>query len=158
MRNQITLEFVSQRKSSDVEQNTESCFGRKLEVSVIFTSPAETLAALKTAGSLADQLGDRVRLIGLQVVPFAYALNQPPVSVDFTEKRLFKLACEAALDSQIIVQPCVCRDKVPALLKLLEPNSLVVIGAKKRWWPTAESRLAKTLRAQGHQVILMEFK
>jgi hypothetical protein len=42
------------------------------------------------------------------------------------------------------------------LTAVLDPNSLVVVGGRKRFWPTQEELLAKTLRRQGHEVIFAE--
>jgi hypothetical protein len=42
------------------------------------------------------------------------------------------------------------------LAAVLEPHSLIVLGARKRWWPTQEKRLARKLRRAGHEVILEE--
>ena len=49
-----------------------------------------------------------------------------------------------------------CRDRVETLTAVLSPHSLVVIGGRKRWWPTAEKRLARKLRRAGHEVIFTE--
>ena len=48
-----------------------------------------------------------------------------------------------------------CRDPHQAYLETLPQGSLVVMGARKRWWNTAEDFLAKRLRARGHSVILV---
>jgi len=49
-----------------------------------------------------------------------------------------------------------CRDPLETLRSVLKPHSLVVVGSRKRWWPTAEERLAKKLRHFGHQVVVTE--
>jgi hypothetical protein len=38
----------------------------------------------------------------------------------------------------------------------LKPGSIVVIGARQSWWPTAEQRMAAKLRKAGHFVIFAE--
>jgi hypothetical protein len=50
----------------------------------------------------------------------------------------------------------VCRDKRRILKLLLTPQSVVVIGSKKRWWPTSAQRLARDLQNDGHHVIFAE--
>lgn len=50
----------------------------------------------------------------------------------------------------------VCRDEIKTLPRVLGPNSLVALGGRKRWWPTAPSRIAEALRANGHRVVFVE--
>ena len=57
---------------------------------------------------------------------------------------------------ETIVRIYLCRDRWQALEQALRPRSVVVIGGRKRWWPTRESRLARRLRRAGHEVILAE--
>jgi alkylated DNA repair dioxygenase AlkB len=64
------------------------------------------------------------------------------------------LAAESPVETTVRI--CLCRDRWEALEVLLEPRSLVVLGGRKRWWPTRESRLAQKLRRAGHEVILTE--
>ena len=64
------------------------------------------------------------------------------------------MAAESAVDTT--VRFYLCRDRDETLARVLRPHSLVVIGGKKRWWPTAESRMAKRLRKLGHEVVLAE--
>jgi hypothetical protein len=49
-----------------------------------------------------------------------------------------------------------CRDRVWALSQVLKPNSLVVIGGRKRWWPTAEARMARALQDKGYRVVFVD--
>jgi len=51
--------------------------------------------------------------------------------------------------------PSVCR-QLPVADEVLAPRSLVVIGARRRWWPTGEGWLARKLRREGHEVVLAE--
>lgn len=125
-----------------------------LEVDVIFTDGDGTLTALKTAGVLAHSLRARINLLAFQVVPLAFPLARPHVSIPFIEQRLLDLASQGAqgpLDTT--VQLYLCRDERHALVQVLRPKSVVVIGGRKRWWPTKEQRLAEQLRQDGHQVV-----
>ena len=127
---------------------------RGLEVTVVHTTDHGTKSALKTAGGLAYDLGARIKLIALQPVHWALPLTRPSVPVTWTEQRLFKLVCAAAspqLDTDVHV--VLCRHKRKALLNVLAPKSLVVIGGKRTWWPSEATRMAKTLERAGHRVI-----
>ena len=137
----------------------ESSPGAKLEVNVIFTNAKATLAALKTAGSLASDLQARINVVWLCAVPYSLPLDRPPVSVPFIERQLLELTSQGAQgpwETNILL--ILCRDKRQALLQALEPQSLVVIGSLGRWWPARENGLAKVLQSEGHQVIFARSK
>jgi len=122
-----------------------------LHISVVFTSVASTLAALRRAGTMAENLSARITLLVPQVVPFPLPLQSPPVLLDWNERRFRVIANETPVVTT--VQIYLCRDRVEALRTVLRPHSIVVVGGRRRWWPTAESRLARYLRQQGHEVI-----
>jgi hypothetical protein len=131
----------------------------RLEVNVIFTDPQATLVALKTAGSLARDLGACIRLRAAIAVPYALPLDKPPVSVRFTEGLVFDLVCRLELATfEPSVHLYLCRHQIETFLQVLRPNSLVVIGGRKRWWPPAERRMAKALRSKGHRVVFIGLK
>jgi hypothetical protein len=128
--------------------------GSKLDISVVFTSVDATLTALKEAGNLASSLGGRITLIVPQVVPYPLPLTSPPVLVDFNERRLRVLAGHCRVETRVAIY--LCRDPLETLKSVLKPHSLVVVGSRKRWWPTAEKRLAAKLRRAGHEVMVTE--
>ena len=131
----------------------------RLEVNVIFTDPQATIAALKTAGSFARDLGACIRVRAAIAVPYALPLDKPPVSAGFIEELLSDLVCRLELDAfEPSVHLYLCRDQVETLLQVLSPNSLVVIGGRKHWWPTAERREARALRSKGHRVVFVSLK
>jgi hypothetical protein len=127
---------------------------RKLDIAVVFTSVEPTLRALKQAGVLAHRLNSQVRLVVPQIVPYPLPLTSPPVLLDFNERRFFAVASESHVETTVCIY--LCRDRWDALELVLKPRSLVVIGLRKRWWPTAETRLARGLRRAGHEVIVVE--
>ncbi len=129
---------------------------RYFEVNVVFTTYEATRHALQAAGNLARNLNVHIRLIVLRSVPFAFPLTQPPVSVAFTERQFAALASNAGIKSEINVLICNCRNPCGAFKKILSPHSLVFIGGKRRIWPTAATRLAASLRSEGHEVVLTE--
>ena len=130
-----------------------------LDVNVIFTDQASTAAALAFARSLARDLGARIHLRFAVTVPFQLPLERPAVSVSFLQEQLRKVLSDLERDGfEPRAHLYLCRDRVRALPQALKPNSLVVIGGRKRWWPTAESRIARALRAEGHRVICVDPK
>ena len=125
-----------------------------LNISVIFTSVASTLKALKKAGALATSLGARITVVVPQVVPYPLQLESPPVLIDWNERRFRVIADQSPVETTVRIY--LCRDCLETLASVLNSRSIVVLGARKRWWPTAESRLAHSLRKAGHEVIVAE--
>lgn len=126
----------------------------KLDISVVFTSVDPTLTALKEAGNLASTLGGRITLIVPQIVPYPLPLTSPPVLVDFNERRLRVIASNCRVETRVCIY--LCRDALETLQTVLKPHAVVVVGCRKKWWPTAEKRLVAKLRRAGYQVIVTE--
>jgi hypothetical protein len=129
---------------------------QQLKIVVVFTSVESTLAALKEAGNLANSLGARIELVVPQVVPHPLPLETPPVLVEFNENRFRVMASESPVETS--VQIYLCRDRFETLTGALKPGSIVVLGGKKRWWPTKDETLARRLRRAGHEVLFKETK
>ena len=122
-----------------------------LEVNVIFTTVEETLPALRRAGDLAKDLNASIQLLVPQVVPYPLPLECPPAGKEFTARRFRTMVGRHGVATR--VQLILCRDKEIALQDKLQHHSLIVIGGRKHWWKTGEPRLARKLRALGHEVI-----
>jgi hypothetical protein len=142
----LNPEFRPETAASELES--------RLNITVVFTSPDPTIAALKRAGDLAESLCARITLVVPQIVPFPLPLTSPPVLLDFQEKRFREIASESPVD--ITVRLYLCRDGMEILKNLLTPHSLVIVGGRKRFWPTLAQRLARRLRKAGHEVIFAE--
>jgi hypothetical protein len=129
----------------------------RLNIDVVYTSIDATLAALRRAAELASRLAARITLVVPQVVPYPLPLESPPVLLDWSERRFRVIAEESPVETT--VQIYLCRDRIQTLSAVLKPRSVVVVGVRGRWWwPTAEKRLARKLRAAGHEVIFAEAK
>jgi hypothetical protein len=126
--------------------------GSRLDISVVFTSVESTLAALAKAGALAASLGARISLVVPQIVPYALPLESPPVLLDWNEARFRAIADRSPVETAVRIY--LCRDRLETLVSNLPAGSLVVMGSRKRWWPTADDRLARSLRKAGHDVIV----
>ena len=124
-----------------------------LEVNVLFTTTRATLKALETAGQLAKDLGARIRLLIPHVVPYPLPLEEPAVPARLLARRFCTLAKRSRIDTRIDIR--LCRDRWQVIDSGLRPGSVVVLAGRKRWWPTAESRLVKQLRGRGHQVVFL---
>ena len=122
-----------------------------MEVVVLYTTVPETLKALKTAAHFAHDLSARIRLLVLEVVPYPLPIDQPDVTLPFTQQRFRTLAETASIETKVDVH--LVRDPLKTIESLLEPRSIVVLGGRCPWWPTAQGRLAKLLKSTGHMVV-----
>jgi hypothetical protein len=121
-----------------------------LEIVVLHTASKETVRALKMAADFASGLAP-VRLMAIQQVPYPLPLDAPPVSVEFLEKNFSNIALEAGVDARIDIH--LCRDAEDVVERELGPHCVVVMGGRRRWWPTAAMQLARHLERLGHQVV-----
>jgi hypothetical protein len=153
-REQSTLHRPSSGSGGTRQRLEKAC--RALDVVVMFTDVPSTLRALKTAAELAYSLNGRIRLVAPQVVPYPLPLESPQVSRKFSERRFQTIASGSCIETSVEVR--LCRDREEACCQALEPEALVVIGARRSWWPTPEKALARKLPRKGHQVILVDSK
>jgi hypothetical protein len=123
-------------------------------VYVLATSTRGTRSALRAAGSYAKGLDAHVVLLVPHVVPYAQTLEHPADSVKFAANRFRALAHETGID--VIVRICLCRPQCVALIPLIPRDAAVLIGGRaRRWWPTREQRLARTLTKTGRRVLFV---
>src|SRR5260370_9262316 len=81
------LEEVQAEHSCIERSNAdESSSDHRLRLTVIYTSQEGTIAALKTAHDLARNLGLRVALMMIKVVPFHFPLDRPPLPLHFLQR------------------------------------------------------------------------
>ena len=128
--------------------------GQRLNIAVVFTSVDSTLAALKEAGNLANSLGARITLVVPQVVPYPLPLGSSPVLVEFNENRFRVIASKSPVETSVHIY--LCRDRFDTLTSVLKAGSIVVLGGRKRWWPTKDETLARQLRHAGYEVLFKE--
>ncbi len=129
-------------------------FDRKLTIAVVFTSVEATAAAIDRAAALLTGLNGHISLVSAQTVPYALPLENPPVSLAFSKRQLLEIAHESPVETTAHLY--LCRSRSEILASVLKPGSLVVIGSRKRWWPTWEKGLARKLQSNGCHVILLE--
>jgi hypothetical protein len=150
----MRLAFNQALNTSIGNPDTAELQEQKLNVTVVFTSIKATVAAMKKAGTLAESLGARITLVVPQVVPFPLELTSPPVLLEFQERRFREIAERSPVE--INVKLYLCRDEMETAKTILKPHSLVVVGGRRRFWPTREKALARMLRRAGHEVVFIE--
>jgi hypothetical protein len=125
-------------------------------VTVISTTPEGTTAALDAASWLAEDLEARLTLLTMQVVPIRFALDKPPVALDFILEQQRSLLLRSVAREVATIRICLCRDRDDGLRRVLRRRALVVIGGRRRWWSSGEERLEQALRRLGHHVIFVD--
>jgi hypothetical protein len=154
----IDASFVNWRLLATVAGLPETPVDRtgehRVEISVVFTSLEATAAALKMAGVLALGLNAHISLIASQVVPYPLPLDHPQVSREFREQNLRELVKESPVDTTVFFY--LCRDRLATLRAVLKRGSIVIIGGRRKWWPTREQSLAGKIRQSDHEVIFTE--
>jgi hypothetical protein len=125
-----------------------------LQLYVVFTDLEATKAALKAASHLARDLNARLVLLVAKVVSYPLPLEAPPVSNAFTAGVLSQLAAEQEVD--VTARVYLCRDRDATIRHALGPGSLVVMGCWKRWWRNRTPLLARLLKRDGNEVILVD--
>jgi len=123
-------------------------------VYVPYTTAVLARAALRAAVALSRNLGARVSLVAVQVVPFPLPLDEPAVSPGFLQEELKAVArdVEAPVDTHVVI----ARDSEVAYDRAIPRGSLVVLATKRRWWHTRQANLARLLARDGRNVALVE--
>ena len=129
---------------------------RPLELVVPFTNPALTARALAAAAELAQGFEAAVTLMAVHVLPFPSPLECQEGIRKRLEADLTALARTSPVATR--VKLVFARDREAGYLGLLSRRSLVVIGAKDRWWTTREERLARRLTSNGHSVAVVKVR
>jgi hypothetical protein len=126
----------------------------QLEIVLLFTSPEATGTALERTAGLLAGLNARIKLVAVLTVPYALALNRPPFSASFHEQRLQDIASKSPVETAAHLYFCRC--PFETLTSVLKPDSVVIVGTRKRWWPTRERRLARKLESAGFRSLILE--
>ncbi len=121
-------------------------------ITVLYTQPGPTLAALRVAKALAGFQQSQLQLVAIQTVPYRLPLEAPAVSTQFYSRAIRELVWQSGMLVSCGIY--VGRDRERILKKILPSNSWIVLGASHHWWPFSEKRLAKRLRRLGFKVFL----
>jgi hypothetical protein len=127
--------------------------GAGIEIVVPLSEGALTEAVLQRAAVLTAGLQAAVRLVAVHAIPYPLPFYFPVAERAHLERRLADLASR----SPVAVYPQLVLARYPdeGFRSLLKPTSIVLIGARKRIWPTREERLARSLARSGHRVALI---
>jgi hypothetical protein len=130
--------------------------GAELEIVVPFTERALTEAVLKRASVLTAGLKATIRLVAVHAIPYPQPFHCPTALHAHLVEQLVDLAsrCPVAVDPKVVL----ARYRDEGFRHVLKPASIVLIGSRKRFWPTREEKLARALARDGHMVALVHLE
>jgi len=122
------------------------------KIYVVFTNIHDASQALKSAAVWADRLNFGIDLIVPWVVPYPLPPSNPTASIEFilNQIRWTTVSNDVPVEAHVYL----CRDRLQILIEVLPARSVVVIGGKRTWWPSASVRLARQLRSRGYFAVL----
>ncbi|HXB73075.1 MAG TPA: hypothetical protein VNY05_32865 [Candidatus Acidoferrales bacterium] len=125
----------------------------EMEVVVPYTEWAITDALLKRAAALTAGLNVRLTLVAVHTIPYPADFPGPASVHAHLVEQLQNLAgrCTLPVQAQVVM----ARSREEGFRYILRPDSMVLLGTRKRLWPTSEERLAKMFVADGHKVALV---
>jgi len=123
-------------------------------INVVFTTPDETLAAVRVAAALAEPAHAPVTVIHFCTVPYPLAVDAPVgVSPAESESFLNRVRAEGV---DVRIRVYLCRPGRTVMPTAFKPHSIIVLGGHRSWWPTASERLRRRLEGAGHYVVFVE--
>jgi hypothetical protein len=122
-------------------------------VFLLYTSFNYTQCAMPVACRLAEGLHAPLTIVHFRTVPHPIAVDRP-MGVSPVESEEFS-GCLQAEGAHARTRVFLSRDGRVTRLAF-KPHSLIVIGGRHRWWPTAAERLRRTLESAGHFVVFVE--
>lgn len=128
----------------------------RLRINVLFTEMRETRAALDSAVALSTGLPAQIALLVPIAVPYPLPLEEPAVPLGFLCRRITQLAVAVTMELEAYVY--LCRDPAVTIAEVLSPESVVIVGRRKRWLFARSPRLARKLRHLGHHIVLADCK
>jgi hypothetical protein len=130
---------------------------QSLSLNVIYTSPEATAAALSAAASLAKDMKPTIHVRAMISVARQHPIDYAFGAVQAVTRILIELLQRVGNGRcRFVLHVYICRNRMDTLLTALRPCSLLVIGGRKRLWPTLERRIARIVRTAGHSVAFVD--
>jgi len=128
----------------------------EIELAIPYTESSLTGAVLERAAALATGLNARITLVAVHAAPYPLELGCPSATRAFLVERLVHLAgrCDLPVTAQLVM----ARSQEEGFRFALHRKATVLIGSRKRFWRTAEEKLARALVRDGRQVVLVHVK
>jgi len=124
-----------------------------LEFVIVFIEPDVTRAVLARAAAMTRGLNARFSLLAVHTIPYPANFGEPGAVNSFLTMQLQELcdSCDLPVTAEVVM----ARAREDGFRHALRPGSTVLVGSRKRWWRTTEESLARSLAADGHNVLLV---
>jgi len=123
-------------------------------VSVVYTTVDATIGAARIASELANAMRVPLRVVHFRTVPRQVPVDQPDGLSPIETTAFFERLRAEGIAARVRVY--LCRDEARTIPFAFRPNSIVVIGGRRSWWPTQAERWRHALEAAGHFVMLVD--
>jgi hypothetical protein len=123
------------------------------DVTVIFTNPRDTLAAVRAALAWKSDWAPRLFILAAHVAPYPLALGEPAVDLGVLKRAILQVGLSAGVEAN--VQIFLCRDRMETIGRVVHRGATVVVGARKYRWLGSGQRIARVLARTGRTVLLV---
>lgn len=130
--------------------------GGSLRVVVAYTRPAVAAETVAAALAMTAGLSATVVVAGVHVIPYPAPFHCPALVREHLEARLQRAAERAGDSAQAVL--VLARSQEEGFRHAVRDGGSIVIGTRRRWWPTRETRLARRLKAAGCKVLLVHLE
>jgi hypothetical protein len=115
-----------------------------------------TREALAAARAMTRGLSASIALVAVHVIPYPAPFHVSDLVRRHLEARLESAAGDGPdrADATIVL----ARSVEEGFRAAAECGGTIVVGSRKRWWPTRERRLARTLERCGCRVVLVRLE
>lgn len=124
------------------------------EIVVLYTGPELTVVALESAVQLTKDLDFHLVLLAVHIVPYPLELRPLSIIENHLAAQLQTVATACPLP--VIARIAFARDISEAFRQSVRPESLVLIGSRKRWWLTRSDKWAHELASHGFRTALVQ--
>lgn len=127
----------------------------RVRVLVPYTTPRVTRETLAAARAMTQGLSASIVVVAVHVIPYPAPFHVPQLVREHLEVRLAAAGEGSDRTEAMLV---VARDAEEGFRSAASEGATVLIGTRKRWWPTRESRLARMLERGGCKVVLVNLE
>jgi hypothetical protein len=124
------------------------------EIVVLHTGSKLTPAAIEAAANLTKGLNFRLVVIAVHILPYPLQLTAVAAMKEHLEAELARVTERSAMP--VAARIVFARDLAEAFRQSVHPESLVLIGERRRWWPTRASKWARELAKCGFRTALID--
>ena len=153
---QLSGEYISEHLGTT---SPGEILSQSLSLNVVYTSPESTAVALSAAASLAEDMEPTIHVRAMIPVPRQHPIDYAFGAAQAITRVVSDLLQRVGIDRcKYVLHVYICRNRIDTLLTVLRPSSLLVIGGRKRLWPTLETRISRIMRSAGHSVAFVDGK